>query len=154
VLQLDRLLARDDARQRAIDAAVRASAVLAACALACFQGNYARTTDLACHGNELCAARGDHRGLALAYRFLGEAALAVGADDEAEQHFECQLADASRAGDMIGQASAYNMLGQTARHRGEFRRARSLFWQALKLFREAGDPDGVSVMLSSLGEVA
>jgi hypothetical protein len=46
------------------------------------------------------------------------------------------------------------MLGQTARHRGEFRRARSLFWQALKLFREAGDPDGVSVMLSSLGEVA
>jgi len=154
VLQLDRLLARDDARQRLSDAAVRASAVLAACALACFQGNYARTTDLARHGIELCAARGDHRGLTLAYRFLGEAALAVGADDEAEQHFECQLADASRAGDMIGQASAYNMLGQTARHRGEFRRARSLFWQALKLFREAGDPDGVSVMLSSLGEVA
>jgi predicted ATPase/DNA-binding XRE family transcriptional regulator len=150
VLQLDRLLAR----QRVSDAAVRASAVLAACALACFQGNYVRTTDLARQGIELCEARGDHRGLALAYRFLGEAAVAVGADDEAEPHFERQLADATQARDLLGQASAYNMLGETARHRGEFRRARSLLWQALKLFREAGDPAGASVMLSSLGEVA
>jgi len=52
------------------------------------------------------------------------------------------------------QAQAYNMLGQTARLQGEFRRASSLLWQALKLFRAAGEPDGVSVILSSLGEVA
>ena len=153
VLQLDQLLARDDARQRPSDAAVRASAVLAACALACFQGNYARTEALARHGIELCAPLGDHRGLARAHRFLGEAAIAVSDDDVAEPHFERELAEASQGGDVLGQAAAYNMLGQTARHRGEFRRARSLFWQALKLFREAGDPDGVSAILSSLGEL-
>ena len=39
---------------------------------------------------------------------------------------------------MSWQAHAYNMLGQTARLQGEFRRASSLLWQALKLFRAAG----------------
>jgi len=65
-----------------------------------------------------------------------------------------ELAEASRAGDLSWQAHAYNMLGQTARLQGEFRRANCLLWQALKLFREVGHPDGVSVILSSLGEVA
>ena len=154
MLQLDRLLARDDAQQRPSDPAVRASAVLAACALACFQGDYARTVDLARHGIELCAPLSDHRGLALAYRFLGEAALAVGDDDEAEPNFERELAEARQAGDVLDLATAYNMVGQAARHRGEIRRATSLIWQALKLFREAGDPNGVSTMLASLGELA
>ena len=90
----------------------------------------------------------------MAYRFLGEAALAVGDDNEAEQHFERQLAEATQARDPLGQADACNMLGQAARHRGEFGRARPLLWQAQKLFRQAGDPAGVSVILSSLGEVA
>jgi predicted ATPase len=154
VLQLDRLLACDDAQQRRGDAAVRAAAVLAACALACFQGSYARATDLARQSIELCSVRDDHAGLSMAYRFLGEAALAVGADNEAEQYFERQLAEASQAQDPLGQADACNNLGQAARHRGEFGRARPLLWQALKLFRQAGDPGGVSVILSSLGEVA
>jgi tetratricopeptide (TPR) repeat protein len=68
--------------------------------------------------------------------------------------FEHELAEASRAGDVSWQAHAYNMLGQTARLQGEFRRANALLWQALRLFRAAGEPDGVSVILSSLGEVA
>ncbi len=72
----------------------------------------------------------------------------------AEPHFEHELADASRAGDVSWQAHAYNMLGQTARLQGEFRRASALLWQALKLFRATGEPDGVSVVLGSLGEVA
>ena len=72
----------------------------------------------------------------------------------AEPHFERELAEAAQVGDVAWQAHAYNMLGQTARLQGEFRRASSLLWQALKLFRAAGEPDGVSVILSSLGEVA
>ena len=72
----------------------------------------------------------------------------------AEPHFERELAEASQAGDLSWQAHAYNMLGQTARLQGEFRRANSLLWQALRLFRETGEPDGVSVILGSLGEVA
>ena len=154
VLQLDRLLARDDAQQRPTAPRIRASAVLAACALACFKGDYARTAELARQGIELCAPLGDHRGLALAHRFLGEVALDIGDIVGAEPHFERELAEAGQAGDVAWQAHAYNMLGQTARLQGEFRRASSLLWQGLKLFRAAGEPDGVSVILSSLGEVA
>ncbi len=154
VLQLDRLLARDDAQQRPTPPQIRASAVLGACALACFKGDYARTAELARHGIELCAPLGDHQGLALAHRFLGEVALGMGDHAAAVPHFECELAEASQAGDVSWQAHAYNMLGQTARLQGEFRRANSLLWQALRLFRAAGEPDGVSVILSSLGEVA
>jgi predicted ATPase len=154
VLQLDRLLARDDAQQRPTAPQIRASAVLAACALACFKGDYGRTAELARQGIELCAPLGDHRGLALAHRFLGEVALDIGDIVAAEPHFERELAEAAQAGDVAWQAHAYNMLGQTARLQGEFRRASSLLWQGLKLFRAAGEPDGVSVILSSLGEVA
>ena len=154
VLQLNRLLALDDARQRPSPPAVRASAVLAACTLACFQGDYARTVELARHGIELCTPLQDHQGLARAHRFLGEVALGVGDHAAAEPHFERELAEASQAGDVSLQAHAYNMLGQTARLQGEFRRASFLLWQALKLFRAAGEPDGVCVILGSLGEVA
>ncbi len=154
VLQLDRLLALDDAQRRASPDQVRLSAVLAACTLACFKGDYARTTQLARHAIDLCTPQDGHQGLAVAYRFLGEAASAVGNDDAAEPHFERALAEAGRAGDRRGQGAAYNMLGQVARHRGEFRRANGCLWQALKSFREAGDPDAVATVLNSLGEVA
>jgi non-specific serine/threonine protein kinase len=154
VLHLDRLLTRDDTQQRPSPPAIRASAVLTACTLACFKGDYARTAELARHALELCAPLGDHQGLARAHRFLGEVALGVGDHAAAEPHFERELAEASLAEDLSWQAHAYNMLGQTARLQGEFRRASFLFWQALKLFRTAGQPDGVSVILGSLGEVA
>ncbi|MBV9095602.1 MAG: AAA family ATPase [Streptosporangiaceae bacterium] len=154
VLQLDRLLALDDALQRPTPPQIRASAVLASCTLACFKGDYARTAELARHGIELCTPLGDHQGLARAQRFLGEVAIAVGDYAAAEPHFERELAEASQAGDVCWQADAYNMLGEVARHRGEFRRATFLLWQALKLFRAAGDPDRMSTMLGSLGEVA
>ena len=154
VLQLDRLLAADDAQQRSSPPAIRAAAVLEACTLACFQGDYARTVRLARQALELCAPLGDHQGLARAHRFLGEVALGAGDYAAAEPHFERELAEASQVGDVSWQAHAYNMLGQTARLQGEFHRASSLLWQALKLFRASDEPDGVSVILSSLGEVA
>ncbi len=153
VLQLDRLLALDDAQQRPSPPQIRASAVLASCTLACFQGDYARAVELARQGIELCAPLGDHQGLAQAHRFLGEVALGRGDLAAAGPHFERELAEASLGDDLSWQAHAYNMLGQTARLQGEFRRASSLLWQAMKLFRAAGDPDA-SVILSSLGEVA
>jgi len=154
VLHLDRLLAVDDALGCPSSPQIRAAAVLAACTLACFQGDYPRTEKLARHGIELCAPLADHAGLARAYRFLGEAALAVGERDRAEPHFQRQLDEALRAGDIAGQADAYNMLAQTARYQEDFRRAQALLWRALNRFRQAGNPDGVAVVLSSLGEVA
>jgi predicted ATPase len=154
MLHLDRLLALDDAQQHAGSPQIRAPAVLAACKLACFKGDYARTTKLARHAIELCAPLGDHQHLARAHRFLGEAAVAVGDDAGAQPQFERQLAEAALAGDLWGQADACNMLAEAARHRGEFRHASLLLWRALKLWRAAGDPDSVAVALSGLGEVA
>ena len=154
VLQLDRLLACDDMQQRVTAPQIRASAVLAACTLACFQGDYARTAELARHGIDLCSPLGDHRGLARAHRFLGEAALALGHYAAAEPHFERQLAQASLVGDASWQADAYNMLGQPARYRGEFGHAQRLLWQSVRFAQAAGDPSLVGVALSSLGEVA
>jgi predicted ATPase len=153
VLQLDRLLAVDDAQQRPSPPQVRASAVLAACTLACFQGDYARAVELAEHGIELCAPLGDHQGLAQAHRFLGEVALGRGDLAAAEPHFERELDEASQGSDVSWQAHAYNMLGQAARLQGEFGRASFLLWRALRLFRATDNPD-VAVILSSLGEVA
>jgi predicted ATPase len=154
VLHLDRLLALDDALQHPSPPQIRASAVLAACGLACFKGDYPRAIELARHGIELCVPLCDHEGLARAYRFLGEAALAVGDDAAAQPQFERQLAEASQAGDLAGQADACNMLAETARHLGEFSHASFLLWRALKLWRAAGDPGGVATALSSLGELA
>lgn len=154
MLHLDRLLALDDARQDAGVPQIRAAAVLAACGLACYKGDYARTAELARQGIQAYAVIGDHPGLSQVYRFLGEAELAVGDHVAAEPHFEHQLAEACRSGDVAGQADAYNMLSQAARYRGDFHRASALLRQAMKLFRAVGDPDGVGVVLSGLAEVA
>jgi non-specific serine/threonine protein kinase len=154
VLQLDRLLACDDMRQRVTAARVRASAVLAACTLACFQGDYARTAELAWHGIELCTPLDDHQGLARAYRFLGETALARGDHATAEPHFERQRAEASLVGEVSWLADAYNMLGQPARYRGQFGHAQQLLWQSVRFAQAANDPSLVGVVLCSLGEVA
>jgi predicted ATPase/DNA-binding XRE family transcriptional regulator len=154
VLHLDRLLALDHARQHAGAPQIRAAAVLAACGLACYKGDYAKTAELARQGIQAYGLIGDHPGLSQVYRFLGEAELAVGDHAAAEPHFERQLAEACRSGDISGQADAYNMLSQVARYRGEFRRANALLWQAMKLFRTTADPGGIGVVLSSLAEVA
>ena len=154
VLQLDRLLACDDMQQRVTAPEIRVAAVLAACTLACFQGDYPRTAELARHGIELCAPLGDHQGLARAHRFLGETALALGDHATAEPHFERQRAEASLVGEMYGLADAYNMLGQPARYRGQFGRAQQLLWQSVRFAQAANDPSMVGVVLCSLGEVA
>jgi predicted ATPase len=154
VLQLDRLLALDSTRQHAIAPQIRIPALLAAARLACLLGDYARTAELAGPAIELCAPLGDHQGLAWAHGFLGEAAIAVRDLAAAEPHFQQELTEASRAGDLRSQAAAYNMLGQTARHKGDFSRANTLLFRALKLYRAVDDPDGVGIVLNSLGEVA
>jgi predicted ATPase len=154
VLQLERLLALDAMQGYKSAPEIRARALLEASALACFAGDYARGAELAGRGRAMCEPLGDHRGLARAYRFLGEAAIALGDNDGAEPHFRKELIEASLAGDPGGQAAAYNMLGQTARLRGDFPLANARLWRALRLFRTAGDPDGTCSVLNSLGEVA
>jgi predicted ATPase len=154
VLQLEKLLALDAVQGYTSAPEIRARALLEACALACFAGDYARGAELARQGLTMCLPLGDHQGLARAHRFLGEASLAVGDTDAAEPHFLQELAEASLVGDLGAQAAAYNMLGQTARLRGDYRRANAVLWRARKCFRAASDPDGTCSVLNSLGEVS
>ena len=151
--QLDRLLTQD-ARTRATGTVTRAHALIELAGLECFRGDYRRAVLVAGQARALCADLADHRGLARAHRFLGEAALAVCDHDTAEQHFRRQLAEAERSGDRRSQASACNMLGQAARHRGQYTQATTLLRQALRLFGQQHDRERVGSVLNSLGEVS
>lgn len=153
VLQLDRLLALDDVR-RAARPETRAAALIEASALVCFVGDYPRTIELARDGLAVCQQLGDHRGVSRAYRFIGEAAIDIGDDDEAERCFQLQLDEAMRAGDVRGQATAYNMLGQVERHRGNYQEATALTRHALRGFAAIHDRLEVAMILDSLGEAA
>ena len=110
VLHLDRLLACDDAQQRRVTPPSGPPRCWPPARWPVSRA-VTRATDLARQSIELCSVRDDHRP-AMAHRFLGEAALAVGADNEAEPYFERQLAEASQAQDPLGQADACNILGQ------------------------------------------
>jgi predicted ATPase len=152
-LHLERLLAID-ARHHAAAPATRAWAVLEACTLACFRGDYPATIDLAREGLELCGELGDLRGLAWAHRYLGEAALALGDLTTAGPHFQSQLELAEQARDGWTEAQALNMLAQVSRYQGRYRDATAQLRRAQQAFQAAGDPDGAATVFSSLGEVA
>ena len=152
-LHLERLLAID-ARHRAATPATRAWAVLEACALACFRGDFPATTDLAREGLELCGELGDLRGQAWAHRYLGEAALAQADLGAAQPHFQSQLELAARARDPWTEATARNMLAQVSRYEGRYRDASAQLQLALRAFEVAGDPDGAATVRASLAEVA
>ena len=152
-LYLERLLAID-ARHRVAAPATRAWAVLEACALACFRGDFPAAADLAREGLELCAMLGDLLGLAWAHRYLGEVALALGDLATAQPHFQSQLELAEQAGDPWTEAAACNMLGQVSRYQGRYLDATGQLRRALRSFRAAADPDGTASVLNSLGEVA
>jgi predicted ATPase len=153
MLQLDRLLTLDAAGQ-VTQPQTRAAALIGACALACFRGDYARTAELAREGIALCERLGDHHLLSEAYRFLGEAAIGVGDADGAEPYFWRQLDEAIQAGNLRSQGTAYDMLGQIARLRGHYREATALLRRGLRLVGAARDADAVGSLLSSLGEAA
>lgn len=151
--QLDRFLVAD-ARTHTARAATRARALSELAGLECFRGDYSRAATLAEESRVLCARAGDHRGLARAHRFLGEAALAVGDLDLAEQQFRRQLADAERARDRVWEADAYNMLGQCVRQRGRYPEATRLLLRALRLTVQERDSERAGSVMNSLGEVA
>ncbi len=152
-LHLERLLAIDDQYHTAAPA-TRAWAVLEACTLACFRGDYPAASDLAREGLELCGELGDLRGLAWAHRYLGEAALGVDDLTTAESHFQSQLDLAEHARDPWTEASALNMMAQVSRYQGRYLDATEQLRRAQRAFQAVGDPDGATTVLSSLGEVA
>jgi predicted ATPase len=152
MLHLDRLLAAGPGAAAGTDPAVRARAMLQACALACFSGDYARADQLGRAGLDLCRPLGDHQGMARAHRFLGEAAMARCDYAAAEAHFDQSLADAQVAGHLLSQAEAHHMLGQIYRYRGQLTAAGNALRQAIRLYRAGGNPDHAASAVHSLGE--
>jgi predicted ATPase len=152
-LHLERLLAID-AERHAATPAVRAWALLEACAMACFRGDYPATATFGGEGLALCEDLADLPGRAWAHRYLGEAALATGDLTTAQPHFERQLDLAQQAEDRWTEAQARNMLGQLYRYQGQHAEAEAQVRQALACFQAVGDPDGTASALNSLGEVA
>ncbi len=152
LVHLGRLLELDASWPDAVDQRVRATAVLEACALACFCGDYQAAVQFSRRGIELFTALGDHHGLARAHRYLGEAIGALGDDQAAQLNFELALAAARQADDVLAQASACNMLGMLHRSQGRLPEAAAVLRQAVELFWNASEPDGVASALHSLGE--
>jgi predicted ATPase len=152
-LHLERLLALDH-RYHAAASVTRARAVLEACALACFRGDYPATIDLAREGLELCGELGDLLGQAWAQRYLGEAALARSDLTAAQPHFQIQLDLGEQIGDLWTEGSARNMLAQVSRYQGRYLDATEHLRHALRAARNSGNPEFTANMLNSLGEVA
>jgi predicted ATPase len=151
-LLLGRLLALDDARQRAADPRIRAAAVIEACALACFSIQYQAAAEYGRDGVQLCGSLGDRQGLAKAHRFLAEAAAAAGDFNLARSHCEQAITAARASGSLRDQAAARNILGQVYRYLGDLSRARPTLRQAVREFTGGSDPDGAAHALHSLGE--
>ena len=154
VLQLDRLLAADDAQQCPSPAAILAPAVLEACTLACFQGEYPKRCGWPGRPSS-CASRWGTTGA-----WPGRtASWARWRSARATTPRPSLISSTSwpkprRSATWPGKVTPITCSARTPVYQGEYRRASSLLWRALKLFRASDDPDGVSVILSSLGEVA
>ena len=151
-LYLRRLLALDDDGGRPAAVRVRAATVTEASALACLSGGYQRAAALAREAIDLYESVGDHRGLAAAHRFLGEAFFSDGSYAAAGRQFDRSLAHAELAGDTRGEAAAANMAGQLHRHLGDYARSREQLRHAVRLFSGLGDTDAAAYCLHSLGE--
>jgi predicted ATPase len=151
MLHLSRLLAAEPGAAPGTDPGVRAWAMLQACALACFSGDYEQAEGLAQASLGLCQSLGDHQGMARARRFIGEAAMARGDYAAAEPQFDQSRAEAELAGDLLLQAEAHNMLGQIYRSRDQLDAAASTLRQAIALFQAGGNPDGAGAAMHSLG---
>ena len=151
-LQLSRLLAAGDRRQRATCTPARARAVLEAGDLARVSGDYAQAADLGRLAVEMCQALGGDRDLARAHRVAGDAAVAVGDLARAAPHLERAIALARQAGDLILEAEASNVLGQLDNQAGRRAEAGRRLRQAVRLYRAAGEPDWAAGVLHSLAE--
>jgi predicted ATPase len=141
-----------EATREAVPASVRAAAAVEASALACHGGNYQRALSLSREAIALYESAGDHRGLAAAHRFAGEALFADGHYARAGDHFGQSLACARQAGDRHGQAVAANMTGQLHRHLGDHDRSREVLREAIRLFRDSGNQESAAFCLHSLAE--
>jgi predicted ATPase len=151
-LQLSRLLAAGDARQRDASSQTRARAVLEAGDLARVSGHYQQAADLGRLAVEMCEALGDDRDLARAHRVAGDVAVAVGDLAGGAPHLEQAITLARQAGDLICQAEASNVLGQLENLAGHRVEAGQLLRQAVRLYRAAGEPDWAAGVLHSLAE--
>ena len=99
-------------------------------------------------------ALGDRRGMALAYRHLGNAAVGRGLYERATEWYVM----ARRLGEELGDdgviAGAVSNLGSVAYFQGDYERADAHWNEAAAFFRSAGDANRLASILNNLAELA
>ena len=132
----------------------RATALIAAGALAYFQGDYpaarARYEESLAIRREL----GDRRGIAALLGNLGNVTAAQGDFASARAILEETLAIMRELGDRWGIARSLANLGNVAHEQGDIASARTLYEESLASWRELGDRRGIAHSLNNLGNVA
>lgn len=96
------------------------------------------------------AGAGDAAAFGLAARYLGQAHLALGHDDDAEKSFATALDAYRSVGTRLGEAQVLVHHGFMLVSRGELDRATQQFEQALAYVREIGDLAGTAQCLRAL----
>jgi non-specific serine/threonine protein kinase len=97
---------------------------------------------------------GNHHAAGYALFFLGSAARAADAIDDASLHYRASLEEFRLAQDRFGQANALRALGDVARRNGDLVEARELEYQSLTLAGMLGNLEGVTLALDVLGAIA
>jgi predicted ATPase/class 3 adenylate cyclase len=132
----------------------RAKALIAAGALAYFQGDYLVTQALQEESLAIMRGLGDRSGIARALTNLGAVAVERGNFASARALLEESTAIFRELGDRDGIAHSLNNLGNVARDLGDFASARARYEESLAIWRELGNRRGVARSLNSLGNLA
>jgi non-specific serine/threonine protein kinase len=149
---LEQALALDNAKD--VSPPARAKALMAAGALAHFQGDYERALELETAALELYRLLEDLAGIAATHRYLGMVARAQRDYERATALDEEALRLYHVVGDLSGVNAALNNLGLTAWICGDYDRAAVFLDEALALARRRGTNHSAAIALSNLSLVA
>lgn len=146
---LERLLAQPGPASR-----LRAKALHAASAFACYLGDYASAGAHIGEALAIFRRAGDREGTARALNELGVVALSGGDLPAARQGLEAALAIKRELGDPWSIANTLTNLGLVAYYEGDLERAEALHRESLAIYRHLDDRVDVALATGNLADVA
>lgn len=132
----------------------RGKALLAASALALYQGDLAVARRLGEDALRAFESTGDHEGIATALYRLGQEAWKQKDYESARARYDRSLAILRELGQSRAVAGLLFMMGSLEIDQGRFDEGRRLYGECLDLNRELGDPELGAMVLLNLGMVA
>ena len=142
-------LAHPDAQQEDV---MRSRALCHTAFIAFVTGRHEEAFALAQSSVRIARACGDLLALGVALHHLGTAAIAVGREADAREHFVEGLAAARQAGDSRLAADTLSGMGELCAHQGQFDLAERHYLDALPGYR--GDPVNAGIALTNLARNA